>query len=118
MIDQCAVIQYAAMGVDSMGGKDKYRTQLYLDEARYLFLKESAAKYNTSMAEVVRALIDKEMGGAELITENDPLSRMAETAVTTGRVDGSTDHDHYIYGSRCTRSSRPGMRAEDGGTPR
>lgn len=118
MIDQCAVIQYAAMGVDSMGEKDKYRTQLYLDEARYLFLKESAAKYNTSMAEVVRALIDKEMGGAELITEDDPLFRMAETAVTTGRVDGSTDHDRYIYGSRCTRSSRLGTRAEDGGTPR
>jgi hypothetical protein len=105
------------MGVDSMGGKDKYRTQLYLDEARYLFLKESAAKYNTSMAEVVRALIDKEMGGAELITEDDPLFRMAETAVTTGRVDGSTDHDRYIYGSRSSRIGHPGRTVEDSGTP-
>jgi len=70
------------------------------------------------MAEVVRALIDKEMEGAELITEDDPLFRMAETAVTAGRVDGSTDHDRYIYGSRCTRSSHPGARAEDGGAPR
>ena len=98
-----------------MERKDKYRTQLYLDEARYLFLKESAAKYNTSMAEVVRALIDKEMGGADVITEHDPLFRIAATAVTTGRRDGSADHDRYIYGSRPSRPDRPGMPVEDGG---
>lgn len=77
--------------------KDKYRTQLYLDEAQYWFLKESAAKYNTSIAGVVRALIDKEMGGPEPVDEHDPLFRLATTAVRTGREDGSTDHDRYIY---------------------
>ncbi len=76
---------------------DKYRTQLYLDEAQYWFLKESAAKYHTSIAGVVRALIDKAMGSAESVDEHDPLFRMATTAVTTGREDGSTDHDRYIY---------------------
>ncbi len=117
-IDQCAVIQYTVMGVDNVERRDKYRTQLYLDEARYLFLKESAAKHNTSMAEVVRALIDKEMGGADAITEGDPLFRIAATAVTTGRRDGSTDHDRYIYGSRPSGPDRPGMTVEDGGAPR
>ncbi|NLG78786.1 MAG: hypothetical protein GX492_03015 [Firmicutes bacterium] len=101
-----------------MGRKDKYRTQLYLDEARYLFLKESAAKYNTSIAEVVRALIDKEMGGTELVAENDPLFRIAATAVPTGRKDGSTDHDRYIYRPRSTRSGRPGTPVENGGCGR
>ncbi|MGE5588784.1 MAG: hypothetical protein ACM3ZO_11320 [Clostridia bacterium] len=86
-----------------MARKDKYRTQLYLDETRYLFLKESAAKYNTSIAEVVRGLIDKEMGGAEAVADDDPLFRIASTAVTTGRKDGSTDHDRYIYHTRCKR---------------
>lgn len=33
-----------------------------LDEAQYLVLKESAAKYNTGIAGVVRNLIDREMG--------------------------------------------------------
>ncbi|MEA4884391.1 MAG: hypothetical protein VB144_12205 [Clostridia bacterium] len=98
-----------------MERKDKYRTQLYLDEARYLFLKESAAKYNVSMAEVVRTLIDKEMGGAEAVTEEDPLFRIAAAAVTTGRADGSTEHDRYVYRPRCAGSDRPGAPVGNGG---
>lgn len=82
--------------------KDKYRTQLYLDEARYLFLKERAAKYNTSIAEVVRALIDKEMGGTAMIDQKDPVFCLAATAVSTGRKDGSVNHDRYIYRSPST----------------
>ncbi|HHW14047.1 MAG TPA: hypothetical protein GXX28_03820 [Firmicutes bacterium] len=97
---------------------DKYRTQLYLDEAQYLFLKESAAKYNTSIAGVVRALIDKEMGGRELVDEHDPLFRIATTPVTTGREDGSSDHDRYLYGSRPVRSSRRGAPPQKGESAR
>lgn len=97
---------------------DKYRTQLYLDEAQYLFLKESAAKYNTSIAGVVRALIDKEMGGTELVDEHDPLFRIATTAVPTGLEDGSTGHDRYIYRSGSDRPSRPGVPPQKGGSAR
>ncbi|MDI6869843.1 MAG: hypothetical protein QME79_00555 [Bacillota bacterium] len=97
---------------------DKYRTQLYLDEAQYLFLKESAAKYNTSIAGVVRALIDKEMGGAEVVDENDPLFSLATTAVTTGLEDGSLNHDRYLYPSRPVRSSRRGAPPEKGESAR
>ncbi|HHY46114.1 MAG TPA: hypothetical protein GX506_02280 [Firmicutes bacterium] len=72
-----------------------------LDEAQYLLvLKESAAKYNTGIAGVVRNLIDREMGGGESVKEDDPLFRMASSAVRTGRLDGSTDHDRYIYRQR------------------
>ncbi len=77
--------------------KSRYRTQLYLDEAQYRFLKESAAKYGTSIAAVVRDLINKEMGGPESIDEDDPLFRISQTAVRTGRTDGSVGHDRYIY---------------------
>lgn len=77
--------------------KGRYRTQLYLDEAQYRFLKESAAKYKTSIAGVVRVLIDKEMGGSGSIDEDDPLFRISQTAVRTGRTDGSVSHDRYIY---------------------
>ncbi|HHY98086.1 MAG TPA: hypothetical protein GX509_05055 [Firmicutes bacterium] len=82
--------------------KYKYRTQLYLDEAQYLFLKESAAKYGKSIAEVVRTLIDREMGAEDAVAEKDPLFHLASTAVKTGRIDGSTEHDRYIY-----RSGKP-----------
>lgn len=86
--------------------RDRYRTQLYLDEAQYRFLKESAAKYKTSIAGVVRTLIDREMGGTESIDETDPLFRIAGAAVRTGRADGSAAHDRYIYERPASRPSR------------
>lgn len=89
-----------------MPGEEKHRTQLYLNEAQHLFLKESAAKYNTSIAEVVRALIDREMGGAEAPDATDPLFRLAETAVATGRTDGAQNHDRYLYGAQPIRARR------------
>lgn len=86
--------------------KDRYRTQLYLDEAQYRFLKENAAKYKTSIAGVVRTLIDREMGSVESIDESDPLFGIAQAAVRTGRADGSMAHDRYIYGWPASRPSR------------
>ncbi len=77
--------------------KSKYRTQLYLDETQYRFLKETAARYETSIAGVVRDLIDREIEGVEPVDESDPLFRMTQDAVRTGRSDGSVAHDHYIY---------------------
>lgn len=93
-------------------GKNRYRTQLYLDETQYLFLKESAAKYNTSIAGVVRTLIDKEMGVGEPIKDDDPLFHITSTAVETGRVDGSIDHDRYIYRQSHMRHTRANQQQE------
>lgn len=56
--------------------KSRYRTQLYLHEAQYRFLRETAARYETSIAGVVRDLIDKEMGSVEPVDEDTPLFRM------------------------------------------
>ncbi|MGE5483886.1 MAG: hypothetical protein ACM3X4_02575 [Ignavibacteriales bacterium] len=77
--------------------KSRYRTQLYLDEAQYRFLRETAARHETSIAGVVRDLIDREMGSVESVDKNDPLFRATQDAIRTGRTDGSVAHDHYIY---------------------
>ncbi len=77
--------------------KTRYRTQLYLDEAQYRFLKETAARYDTSIAAVVRDLIDKEMGDVDSVSDDDPLFQIGRDAAGTGRTDGSVAHDRYIY---------------------
>lgn len=100
----------------------KYRTQLYLDEERYLFLKESAARYGSSIADVVRRLIDKEMGAGEPTSQADPLFRLAERPVKTGRRDGSVRHDRYIYGQVSGREQHQEDKhrenGQEGGDPR
>ena len=75
----------------------KYRTQLYLDEEQHQFLKDRAARYNISMAEVVRQLIAKEQNKQEEIDPEDPIFHLGQTNVSTGRSDGSVNHDRYIY---------------------
>lgn len=75
----------------------KYRTQLYLDDERYQFLKERAARYRISMAEVVRKLIDKELEEERKIPDEDPIFRIGAESIDSGRGDGSVNHDAYIY---------------------
>lgn len=75
----------------------KYRTQLYLDAEQYQFLKERAASYNISMAEVVRQLIAKEQKQQEVIDPGDPIFQLGQKHISTGRSDGSVNHDSYIY---------------------
>ncbi|MBE3588645.1 MAG: hypothetical protein IMW93_08855 [Thermoanaerobacteraceae bacterium] len=76
----------------------KYRTQLYLDEDHYRFLKEQSARYQISMAEVVRRLLDRELEKNEEIKDDDPIFQMGREGTATGRVNGSLNHDRYIYG--------------------
>ncbi|MDI3281530.1 MAG: hypothetical protein QJR13_09190 [Bacillota bacterium] len=97
--------------------KRRYRTQLYLDEAQYLFLKESAAKFQTSIAGVVRQLIEREMSGQNASWESDPLFAGGQIAADTGREDGSLEHDHYIYGTpkRSKREAETPKKGRKGG---
>lgn len=95
-LDIYAVMLYAVIGgVISM--EYKYRTQLYLDAEQYQFLKERAASYNISMAEVVRQLIAKEQNKQEEIDPEDPIFHLGQKTISTGRYDGSVNHDRYIY---------------------
>ncbi|MEW5899361.1 MAG: hypothetical protein AB1652_09375, partial [Bacillota bacterium] len=61
----------------------KYRTQLYLDEEHYRFLKEQSARYQISMAEVVRRLLDRELEKNEEIKEDDPIFRLGREGFAT-----------------------------------
>ncbi|NPV70670.1 MAG: hypothetical protein HPY55_08515 [Firmicutes bacterium] len=94
--------------------KNRYRTQLYLDETQYRFLRETAARYETSIAAVVRDLIDKEMGSMESVDEDDPLFRISQSAVRTGRTDGSVAHDRYIYRQQPQQSGDQQVPGEGG----
>jgi hypothetical protein len=77
----------------------KHRTQLYLDEAQYRWLKQRAGAAG-SIAAVVRGLIDSER--ARLADPaGDPLLRfLGEDAPATGREGTSvTTLDRDLYGS-------------------
>ncbi|WP_156273749.1 hypothetical protein [Neomoorella glycerini] len=87
---------YAVIG-EVISVEYKYRTQLYLDAEQYQFLKERAASYNISMAEVVRQLIAKEQNKQEEIDPEDPIFHLGQKSISTGRSDGSVNHDRYIY---------------------
>ncbi|GEA14892.1 MAG: hypothetical protein PWR22_1475 [Moorella sp. (in: firmicutes)] len=100
LLDICAVMLYA-VNSEVMDMEYKYRTQLYLDEEQYQFLKERAASYNTSMAEVVRQLIAKEQNKQEEIDPEDPIFHLGQRSISTGRSDGSVNHDRYIYRQCC-----------------
>jgi len=78
--------------------EQKYRTQLYLDEDQYRFLKEQSTRYGISMAGVVRSLIEREIEKGQEVPEDDPIFRLGRESFATGRRNGSTNHDLYIYG--------------------
>jgi predicted metal-binding transcription factor (methanogenesis marker protein 9) len=76
------------------------RTQIQLTEEQYKFLREKAAEYNVSMAELVRQSV-------ELLAEQDKkpsreeLKRRALSIIGIGRdIEGKTDvsinHDKYF----------------------
>ncbi len=76
------------------------RTQIQLTEEQHKFLKEKAAEYNVSMAELVRR-------GVDLLTEQETkpsreeLKRRALSVVgIASDVDGATEvsvnHDQYL----------------------
>jgi hypothetical protein len=77
--------------------EEKFRTQIYLTKNQHNYLKEKAAKYKTSMAEVLRNIIDKEIEKEYEIDADDPIFKLAKEGIHTGRKDGSVNHDKYIY---------------------
>ncbi len=86
------------------------RTQIQLTEAQYKFLREKAAEYHVSMAELVRQ-------GVELLAERDKkpgreeLKRRALSLIEAieqnpeffrdreGKTDVSINHDEYFVQS-------------------
>lgn len=73
-----------------------HRTQIYLADYQYEYLKRIASEYGISIAEVIRTLIDNQLPKDEDYEEN-PLFSIWKKKFTMKRKDGSTNHDTYIY---------------------
>ncbi len=77
----------------------RHRTQLYLDETHYRYLVDQAEREGISIAEVVRRLIEEKSWQRK----GHRRTRFLEVCLdgfTTGRKDGSSRHDDYIYRGR------------------
>lgn len=69
------------------------RTQLYLDEEKYQFLKSMAKSKNKSMAEFVREIIGFYMEGFK---ETDSLYSII--GITDVEEDVAAKYEDYLYG--------------------
>jgi hypothetical protein len=78
-----------------MGTKVR-RTQIYLKKEQYQYLRQQAERKQSSIAEVVRELIDARLP-KESDYKDNPLFSIAKDGFSMGRRKGSTKHDHYIY---------------------
>ena len=74
------------------------RTQLYLEEPLYQFLKKEARK-SGSIAAVVRKLIEEKMSAVEKYDE-DPIFQLGKNPGASGLNDVSERHDRYLYGAK------------------
>ncbi len=80
-------------------GTKIHRTQIYLKEEQYQYLRLQAERKKASIAEVVRELIDAQLP-KEKDYEDNPLFSMDKDGFTMGRRKGSVKHDDYIYRRR------------------
>lgn len=78
----------------------KHRTQLYLDEGQYRWLKRQAARAG-SLAQVVRDLIDAARAEDAAADADDELIRylLDEPAATGERPSTVSDLDRDLYGA-------------------
>ncbi|MHB8995251.1 MAG: ribbon-helix-helix protein, CopG family [Armatimonadota bacterium] len=74
------------------------RTQIQLTEEQAGRLKRMAAMQNTSMAEVIRRLIDEKLGEGEELTREERVRRFLALAGSgrSGLTDISQRHDDYL----------------------
>jgi len=76
-----------------------HRTQIYLREDQYQYLCREAERKKTSIAEIVRQLIDERLP-KDKDYENNPLFSIGKDGFSMGRRRGSLRHDDYIYQRR------------------
>lgn len=75
----------------------KHRTQLYLDEGQYRWLKQQAGK-SGSIAAVVRGLIDAARARRPDTSADPLLSYLVEEAPGRGREGSVSTLDRDLYG--------------------
>jgi len=77
-------------------GTKTHRTQIYLTEEQYQYLRREAEKKNASIAKIVREFIEEHLPKEEDYT-NNPLFSSGKDGFLMGRKKGSIKHDEYIY---------------------
>lgn len=79
--------------------KTEVRTQIYLTRDEYEYLSQQSEKRQSSIAEVVRQLIEEKMP-KEKDYEDNPLFAIGKDGLSMDRKDGSVKHDDYLYRGR------------------
>lgn len=75
------------------------RTQVYLTREEHQFLQAEANRMDTSMASILRGIIDERMRVPEKGWSSNPLlAGPVEDSRFEGHEDGALNHDVYIYG--------------------
>lgn len=74
------------------------RTRIQLSEEQARTLKELAAKYDTSMAELIRQTVDAWLLSAGAVDREELKRRAIEVAgrFNSGQTDVSANHDRYL----------------------
>ena len=78
---------------------DAHRTQIYLTKEQYQYLRQQAEKNHSSIAGIIRELIDQRLPNDNAYKDN-PLFSLSDNSLKMGRKKGSRQHDDYIYGQR------------------
>ncbi len=75
------------------------RTQIYLNQTEYDFLRREALRQEAPMAAIIRQCVDERMNLSEKNWSHNPLLEPAvEDPSYISREDGVKNHDHYLYG--------------------
>jgi len=75
------------------------KTQIQLPKVLYDLLMRRASEMDSSLSELVKRAIDKYLDPTQptnIFTEDDPLWEIVGSAESE-IIDGSVNHDHYIY---------------------
>lgn len=76
------------------------RTQVYLTRKEHEFLTREAAIENSSMAAVIRRIVDDRMEVPDAAWAGNPLLEPTpDDPSWEGHEDGARNHDHYISGA-------------------
>ena len=73
-----------------------HRTQIYLEDSQYEYLKRTASENGISIAALIRRLLDKQLPMDEDYEDN-PLFTIGQNKFTMGQPDGSSQHDENLY---------------------
>jgi hypothetical protein len=79
------------------------RTQILLEEAQYRWATTQARRWQQSLSQVLRGLIDAQRTRSVRNRREDPLFRLIGLGRDPAR-DVAEEHDRYLYGAPSRRS--------------